>query len=555
VPNSEAERLTRLGVGGAGTVAALGPGGLVGPAAVGAGGAVGGNVLAGYAPEWAKPAAELGGNILAGGATVLAGGAARAGAVGGANALQAFVRGADADVIAGKAQANLDRTAPLSADFKNNPLSADYQAPGAPAAPVSPNPNVPPAAANANAPPGPAVPRAAGAQATPAGQATLTPAQEAAYRATAEGQKLLEPQQPGFKDPNLYVQGSHPNTAEMEQTVNSARELKSLNVTAPNVSQEAKDIAAANGEARQRHFEGIAGSDVDVANAKAARTEQAQRDLTATWANKTDADAQPLFDLANQIKASPDGRRPVVRNAVDAVTKELADADGNLITDPEQLYGVRKHIDDLMSKQAAADDPKSVRALANLQQMKNALDGVIEAAAPGFGKYLKNFSEASRPIDAMEVLQKHEPKLYDAQNRMGYNRVQTMMRQIVDSRQASGINQYKSIPDETMARLWALRDDLRRSASSQELARTPGSDTAQNVWDAAKGVLKGAAADTAGHVIANATLGPIGSPILAAVRAGGNALMAGRTQRRQTARGMEMLHPDPSQYRNPLAGP
>jgi hypothetical protein len=90
----------------------------------------------------------------------------------------------------------------------------------------------------------------------------------------------------------------------------------------------------------------------------------------------------------------------------------------------------------------------------------------------------------------MTALQDIEPKLYDAQNRMGYNKVQTMMRQIVDSRQAPGLNPFKSMPDDTMQQLWNLRDDLRRSASAQELARTPGSDTAQNAWDAVKGVGK-----------------------------------------------------------------
>jgi len=61
------------------------------------------------------------------------------------------------------------------------------------------------------------------------------------------------------------------------------------------------------------------------------------------------------------------------------------------------------HIDDLMSKEAAAADAKNIRAASNLQTLKDALDGVIEQAAPGFGQYLQNFSEASRPIDTMQA--------------------------------------------------------------------------------------------------------------------------------------------------------
>jgi hypothetical protein len=383
----------------------------------------------------------------------------------------------------------------------------------------------------------------------------MTPAQVTAYRSTAEGQKLLEPQPIG-KDLNAYVPGVNPTAAELEQSANTSRELKALNVTAPAVSEEAKAIASDNNAARQQYFERIAGSDVGVLNAKAARSAQAETDLAATWQGKTPADAQPVIDTANAIKASPDGRRPVVRNAVDAVTKELSDANGNLLTDPEQLYGVRKHIDDLLSKEAGSADPKIVRAQANLRALKDTLDGVIEQAAPGFGQYLKNFSDASGPIDTMQVLQKHEGKLYDAQNRMQLSRVQTMMRQIVDSRSAPGINPYKSIPDETMGQLFALRDDLRRSASAQELARTPGSDTAQNAWDIAKDLGK-MGGTVATHGVANLISPGFGSMAVSGARNMLAPIFSARTARRQTARGMEILHPDPAQYptRNLLSGP
>lgn len=373
----------------------------------------------------------------------------------------------------------------------------------------------------------------------------MTPAQELAYRSTAEGQKLLETQQPGLRDDKQYVSGVTPSQADIEQTVNTARELKSLNITGPGVSQEAREIADANNGKRQKHFADLAKSDVDVANAKAARSAQADKDLTATWANKTEADISPILSLADDITASPDGRRPIVRNAVGSVIKELKDAEGKPITDPEQLYGVRKHLDDLMSKEAGADDPKSVRAMANLQQMKQALDAVIEKAAPGFGQYLKNFSEASRPIDAMEVLQKHENKIHDGKGRITHEKVQTMMRQIVDSRAAPGFNPYKSIPDETMDKLWALRDDLRRSASAQELARTPGSDTVQNTYDALKQAIAGPGAEMALHAGAHIVAGPVGNAVVATARNLLAPYFSARSAAKRTARGMELLHPAP----------
>lgn len=371
----------------------------------------------------------------------------------------------------------------------------------------------------------------------------MTPAETAAYAATAEGQKLIEPQPVGVPDKRELVPGVTASTAEIEQTVNAAREAKTTNIEQPVVSQAARETAAENNDARQQYLASVVKSPVDVNNAIEARSAQAESDLAGVWKNKTEADAQPVIDAANDIKASPDGRRPVVRSAVDAVTKELYDPDGKLITDPEQLYGVRKHIDDLLSKEAGATDPKSIRAAANLQQLKTALDGVIEPAAPGFTQYLKNFADASKPIDEMQVLQGHQGKLYDTQGRMQLSRVQTMMRNIVDSRAAPGINPYKSISDDTMAKLWNLRDDLRRSASAQELARTPGSDTSQTMFDLAKrGIAAGG--DLAAHSVAHHFAPIVGPIVWNSVKAGIANKRAAGAQASAIARGLHNLNPN-----------
>lgn len=143
----------------------------------------------------------------------------------------------------------------------------------------------------------------------------MTPAQVQTYRSTAEGQKLLEPQ-PSGRDLNVYVPGVNPTEAQIEQSVNTSQEIKAANIAQPAVSEESRAVVAQHNGARQDYFNSLAGSDVDVANAKAARDAQAETDLAAAWRNKTDADPQPLLDLADAIKASPDGRRPLVRNTV-----------------------------------------------------------------------------------------------------------------------------------------------------------------------------------------------------------------------------------------------
>lgn len=393
-------------------------------------------------------------------------------------------------------------------------------------------------------PPGGApTPQAAGAQVVPSAEAGLTDAQTLAYRSTAEGRKLLEPQPAGVPDNNAYVPGVTPTAAEIEQKVATARELKAHGITTPGISQEMRDVAAANSEARGQFFSGVAKSPVDVENAIAARSAHADADLTAAWKAKKDVDATPVLSTASEILNSPDGRRPVVRSAIAAVTNELRGPDGQMITDPEMLYGVRKHIDDLLSRESGASDPLSVRAQASLMKVKTALDGVIEQGAPGFKQYLQNFSDASRPIDAMTALQKLEPKLYNSQNQIQYAPFQRMMKQIVDSRQAPGINDFKSIPDETMAELWKLRDDLRRSASAQELARASGgSDSIQNAFDTVKAVA-GKGADLLVHGLLAAITHGGGNIAYEGVKAGLSASRANKLAAQNVKRGMELIHP------------
>lgn len=468
--NSTAERLARAGTAGALSLAGAGPAAAV----MGGAGAVGGDLAAQAVPPWAQPAAELAGNVLAGGAA--------AGALRGAGAMRGAIN-----------------------SFANAPYNALASDASIPAMTIRPN----------------AEPVPAGAQATPAPEAEMSPGQVKANQVRAETDKLNESQPAGTPDTNGYVTGVLPTQAETAQDAAISRQQKQFESAHPDAF---KAVQAANNEARQNYFNQITGTPQDLENAREARSEQAQNDLNATWANKTDADASPVVDLANEIKVGPEGKRPVVVKAINDVVNQLYDADGNLETDPELLYGARKHLNDLLSKEAQRENPTSVRAQANLITLRDTLDGVIENAAPGFGQYLQNFRDASRPIDAMETLQNYATgnKPYDAQGNMQLGRVQGMMKQIVANRAKDGANPYQSISDDQMAQLWNLRDDLRRQAVANQLAAAKGSDTAQNLSDMARhGV--GLAATTAAHALAGHAFPVVGN---VAVHYGREALNA-----------------------------
>jgi hypothetical protein len=352
--------------------------------------------------------------------------------------------------------------------------------------------------------------RSAGAAASTDAEANMPRAEMQAQRATAERDRLLEPQ-PGGIDKNEYIPGVQTTEAQMVQDARTSRKEKLLEMEMP---EQFRAIAKANNDVRATFYDDLAGTATQKRRLEEARGQAAEADLRATWRNKQDADPAPVSEKAATILASPDGRRPAVRGVVDSVMREMVDSNGKPITDPEMLYGVRKHIDDLLSKEGAKDNPSAVRATAQLLELKGALDGVIETAAPGFRQYLNNFAEASRPIDEMTVLQEYAPRIRDSQNRITYSSVQRMLKDIVEDRAAKGINAAQSISDETMNSLFALRNDLRRVASSDDLAKARGSDTVQNAMDLVKNVGGKGLAEGAGFLAAGM---PGGSLVLGGI--------------------------------------
>jgi hypothetical protein len=227
---------------------------------------------------------------------------------------------------------------------------------------------------------------------------------------------------------------------------------------------------------------------------------------------------------------------------VNEAIKELYDADGKLITEPRILYGVRQAIGDMMDAKDITGAKVNAVAIGQLTRLKDVLDGVIENGAPGFGKYLSDFAEASRRINEMEVLQGYRNSLFDSHGIIQPARVQKMMRDIVDARGAAGLQAEKSISPETMQGLWDLRDSLRRKAAADRLGKAPGSDTSQTLFDTVREQAEG----KAGTAVAGG-LGLLlgaGNPIAGLAGAGAQMWLSHAAGARRYAKGLEMLNPN-----------
>jgi len=381
------------------------------------------------------------------------------------------------------------------------------------------------------------VPESVGAAATPRMATNMTPAEAQASRSQGEMRTLMEAPRPG--DTTEYVPGIKPTRAELELQPTVSREAKTMRMEKPEPWTE-RDLA--NNDIYQDFFDDLAKTPTLVNRAKEARAAQAEADLRAAWGSKAAADPTPVFTHIEGVKSGPDGRRAAVENVMGSVSDRLLDAKGQPITDPEMLYGVRKHISDMVSREAKRSNADAAVAEALLLDVRAALDEVIEAAAPGYRNYLTNYAEASKPIDVMTLLQDAKPAITSGADRMiQFARFDRLMRDLVSDRAAGGVNKAKSIDDATWEKLVAMHKSLQRTAYARQLAQAAGSDTTQNLYDLAK---KGSM--VAGHAALGATTYGVGNVALSLIARG---------MRESRAKNQLMRHLDPDVSKYPNQGP
>lgn len=340
-------------------------------------------------------------------------------------------------------------------------------------------------------------PRSAGAAATPEPVAEMPRPEMIAQRARAENDRLREPQPTG-PDTNTYIPGVQTTEAQMIQTANAAREEKSLAIRK---GDDFKRVQRENNEKRVDYWKDTVPSEVQVLRMEEARDAQAATDAQAAFGRKKPVDATPVLQAADDILSNPQtGEMEAVRKYVAPIREQLFDGE-TLKTDPERLYGIRRNITAKLSKMGKVDEPGVALAEKELLSIRDALDNVIEQGAPGFAKFRENYAKASQAIDEANILHQNEKTIYNSSNQITYNGVQRMLARLVEARSQTGVHPAHHVSDATMQRLFALRDDLRRVASADELAAVKGSDTVQNTWDMLRGIGGTAGAEFAGNMV------------------------------------------------------
>jgi hypothetical protein len=299
------------------------------------------------------------------------------------------------------------------------------------------------------------------------------------------------------------VPGSRPTLAQATGNAGLGAAEKNLR-NVPGVTNMFAEREAANKAARTQAWERLAGTEGDIAAATAERDAAAGPLREAAFMGAKPADAAPVVSKIDEILASPSGKRDAVSSALKNLRNKIVLKDGTIESDVEQLYGVRKAIRDMLSPLAQGTKQDARLAAKELQDVMGVLDKRIENAAPGFKGYLSEFAEMSKPLDRMSLLQ--GLKITDSQGNITLAKLDNAIKSIEKARLSKGVHPAKSLSDEELSALRALREDMRRESLPAAKAKPPGSDTVQNL----------ATSNALGRFLGNAATGTVGGGLLGA---------------------------------------
>lgn len=165
----------------------------------------------------------------------------------------------------------------------------------------------------------------------------------------------------------------------------------------------------------------------------------------------------------------------------------------------KELYGIRQEMGRKVKDMATNTDLAHLRN--QFGDLMKVTDETITSGAPDYRTMMDEYREASIPINAAERLQDIKTKITNGSDRViTFGQLDRYMKSLWMER--NGPNPYapaKDIPLETWDHLLALHERLARSASSDELARTKGSDTTQMMNEMMRKGLIGAGHAAAAH--------------------------------------------------------
>lgn len=310
------------------------------------------------------------------------------------------------------------------------------------------------------------------------------------------------------------VPGSIPTLAEATQNPGIATLQRTIRDTNPNpfVAREAENMSA-----RLNALAQLTGTPEELAAARLSRSASAADNYLSTNVSIPTSDTAyaslkktPAFQAAfkqAQEMARNQGVPSIERNVVPPTP--FSGAGGLKPGDVAETYVsgrglqyVKQALDDQIDSAMRSGETGKARSVLGI---KDQLLNMMDQAIPDYASARNQFASESRPIDAMQYLQ--SLNLTNAEGNITLSKVQNALNSLQKAQTKPGISTAKSVTQEQINSLSAIRDDLLRQAQTGA-GRSAGSSTAQNL--AMQNMLRNALPGKLGNLAANAPNGTVG---------------------------------------------
>lgn len=301
------------------------------------------------------------------------------------------------------------------------------------------------------------------------------------------GEALLDAGMPAQFKAEEIVLGSRPSTVEATQVPGLAQMQKALTNRNPNFRADLDTLAAEQNLARWNALRGVTGTADDITAAAAARDAKALPILESAMNRAKKPDTQALLDVNAMLAGGSTRLRTNASEALATIRDKLSASKS-----ANDLYAVRKEIDDMLKGRVGADSKGAQYAAEELMQMKGAIDDALNQATGGrFGKYLETYVEGSKPVNRMEASQKFASKFEAASPdafgipNLTLGRWNQAMHSPVtlptggSATTRTQLGETLNVGD--MGVLSDIERDLMRQFQAQKLVAARGSDTVQNI--------------------------------------------------------------------------
>ncbi|UCV01739.1 hypothetical protein [Dechloromonas denitrificans] len=289
------------------------------------------------------------------------------------------------------------------------------------------------------------------------------------------------------------VPGSLPTTAAAAGDVGLSGLQRTMQNSSPEFAAELTNRITGQNTARTAALEGIAGTAGKIATAKAERNAATDAMRESVLGRAGNIDAQGLLSGVDNLLADPNNAGRISQAALSSVRDQLSGAIGNGGTiDARALYALRKDINDVLSGKLQGEAGNLRYASGQLNAVKGMFDDAIDSASrravpaegagivPSWKDYLITYTEQSKPINQMEVLQDVLKRMQTGATDTAGNLMLSpaKLNQILKN---DGADLAKRLSPEQLQILRNVAADMNAGQLAMNAGKATGSNTVQNI--------------------------------------------------------------------------